>query len=146
MSIWRGNMAAKLRALYDLNIILDVLQRREPFFALSARALASAETGQVEGLIAAHSVTTLFYLITKDQSAEQARVILTQLLEFLKVAAVDQNTIELALNLPYKDFEDAVQMAAAMQAEAQTIVTRNVEDFHSGPLGTLQPGELLTLI
>jgi predicted nucleic acid-binding protein len=139
-------MAARLKVLFDLNIVLDVLQKREPFFTLSAKALASAETGQVDGVIAAHSVTTLFYLITKDQSAQQARTILMQLLEFLKVATVDQRTIELALSLPYKDFEDAVQMAAALQAEVQCLVTRNEGNFQGGPLETLKPGELLALI
>jgi len=63
-------------------------------------------------------VTTLFHLIAKDKSPEQARVTLTSLLQFLKIAPVDQNTIEQALNLPYRDFEDAVQMIAALQVNA----------------------------
>jgi hypothetical protein len=70
-------MAAKLRVLIDLNIILDTLQKREPFYAASARVPACAETGLVDGLVAAHTLTTLFsmmaatgagaqYLITRD--------------------------------------------------------------------------------
>jgi hypothetical protein len=51
-------------------------------------------------LLAAHTLTTLFYLVVKDQSAEQARVALTELLGFLSVAPVDQAAIEQALNLP----------------------------------------------
>src|SRR5205809_809522 len=103
-------MVAALRVLIDLNIILDVLQRREPFYAMSSRVLASAESGQIEGLVAAHSLTTLFYLVTRDQSAEQARIILGELLVFLPVASVDGTVIQQALHLPYRDFEDAVQM------------------------------------
>jgi len=101
--------------LFDLNIVLDVLQERAGFYEFLARLLARAETGKIEGWIAAHAVTTLFYLIAKDRSPEQARVAITSLLQFLKVAPVDQNTIEQALNLPYRDFEDAVQMSAALQ-------------------------------
>ena len=37
-------MATKIKALIDLNIILDTLQMREPFFSTSARVLAEAET------------------------------------------------------------------------------------------------------
>jgi len=108
-------MAGKLRVLIDLNIILDVLQEREPFFAASARVLACAETGLVEGIVAAHTLTTLFYLVAKDQSADRARVALTELLQFLSVGSVEHTTtIEQALNLPYSDFEDAVQMMAAV--------------------------------
>jgi predicted nucleic acid-binding protein len=139
-------MATKLRVLIDLNLILDTLQKREPFYATSARVLACAETGLVEGYVAAHILTTLFYLVAKDQSAEQARVTLTELLQFLSVATVNQSTLEGALNLPYRDFEDAVQMMAAVQAGAQYLVTRNVRDYKAGPLPVLQPAELLTLV
>src|SRR5438067_10625447 len=109
---WKRSMPVTLRVLFDLNIILDVLQRREPFYGMSARAPACAESSQVVGLVAAHSLTTLFYLVARDQSAAQARVIRGELLRFLAVAAVDGSVIEQALNLPYRDFEDAVQMMA----------------------------------
>ena len=139
-------MARKLSALLDLNVILDVLQRREPFYEMSARVLAAAETGLVEGWLAAHSLTTLFYLLARYHSAEQARVALTDLLTFLSVAAVDQTVIEQALNLPYPDFEDAVQMMAAVRSGVQYVVTRDVRDYKAGPLPALQPVELLALV
>ena len=88
--------ADNLQVLFDLNIILDVLQERKDFYDFSARLLAYAETGVIQGWLAAHTVTTLFYLIAKDKSPEQARVTLTSLLQFLKTAPVDQNTIEQA--------------------------------------------------
>jgi predicted nucleic acid-binding protein len=139
-------MAAKLRVLIDLNIILDTLQKREPFYATSARVLACAETGLIDGLVAAHTLTTLFYLMARSQSPDQARVALTELLRFLTVATVDHATIERALNLPYRDFEDAVQMMAAAGAGAQYLVTRDIADYKLGPLPVLQPVELLALV
>ena len=139
-------MARKLKVLIDLNLILDVLQKREPFYAASARVLACAETGVVEGIVAAHTLTTLFCLVARDQSAARARIALTELLQFLSVASVGHATIEQALNLPYSDFEDAVQMMAAVQADAQYLVTRNVQDYKAGPLPALQPVELLALV
>jgi predicted nucleic acid-binding protein len=139
-------MAAEFKVLIDLNVILDVLQRREPFYDMSARVLAAAETGLIEGWIAAHSLTTLFYLVARYQSTEQARVALTDLLTFLSVAAVNHEVIEQALNLPYPDFEDAVQMMAAVRSGVQYLVTRNVRDYGMGPLPVLQPAELLALV
>ena len=139
-------MGSAVKVLIDLNVILDTLQKREPHYALSARVLAHAETGAIQGLVAAHSWTTLFYLYTRDQSSEQARVRLVELLQFLSVAAVDQAVIEQALNLPYRDFEDAVQMMAAVRAGADYLVTRNIQNYKAGPLPLLQPAELLTLI
>jgi predicted nucleic acid-binding protein len=92
-------MAAKPVIFIDLNIILDVLQKRDPFYESSARLLAAVETGQAKGFVASHSITTLFYLIRKDKSAAQARATLTNLLQFIKIAPCDQGTIEQALHL-----------------------------------------------
>ena len=139
-------MAARLKVLFDLNVILDVLQWREPFYEASARALACAETGTVEGWVATHSLPTLFNLLARYGSAERARVAISEVLHFLSVVAVDQAVIEQALHLPYRDFEDAVQMMAAVRTGADYLVTRNVRDFRTGPLPVLLPAELLTLI
>jgi len=134
------------QVLFDLNIILDVLQERKNFYNFSARLLAYAETGRIQGWLSAHSITTLFYLIAKDRSPEHARVTLTSLLQFLKIAPVDQNTIEQALNLPYRDFEDAVQMMAAVRIHADYLLTRNVKDYQPAPLEVIQPVELLAIL
>ena len=64
-------MAAKPAILVDLNVILDVLQHREPHYAASAMVWSAVETRQARGLIAAHSVTTLFYLLARYHSAAE---------------------------------------------------------------------------
>ena len=136
----------KLKVLFDLNIILDVLQERAEFYEFSALLLAYAETGDLQGWVAAHSVTTLFYMIAKDKSPEQARVAITSLLQILRIAPIDQSTIEQALDLPYRDFEDAVQMIAALQIQADYLLTRNVKDYQPAPLAVVQPAELLAIL
>lgn len=139
-------MPDKTSVLIDLNVILDVLQKREPYFNASMRILSKCETGNINGFIASHSLTTLFYLIRKDKSTSDARAIHTSLLQFLKVAPVDQNTIEQALNLEYKDFEDAVQMIAALQCKVDYLITRNIRDYHPSLIPTIQPADLILLL
>ena len=134
------------RALLDVNVILDVLQRRQPFYDDSAAVLAAAETGRLSGLVAAHSVTTLFYLLAKYGSAEQARVHVLDLLSVLGVAAVDGHVLEQALALPYRDLEDAVQMAAARRAGADYLVTQDRAGYAAGPLPARMPAALLALL
>jgi predicted nucleic acid-binding protein len=137
---------AKLRVLIDINVLMDVLQKREPFFDASAQVLSLVENSQIEGFISAHSVTTLMYLLTKDKSQAAAKVILTSMLQFLKIIKVDQSTIEQALNLTCKDFEDAVQMIAALQSNFDYLVTRNPRDYSNSPVFVLQPIELIKII
>ncbi len=139
-------MASKIRALIELNIILDVAQNRQPFLADSRRVLESADAGLFEGLLSAHSVTTLFYLLARYGSPAAARVALTEYLQFLAVATVDQHTIEQALHLSYDDFEDAVAMMTAVHARAQFVVTRNPDHFKRGPLPALTPIEFLAIL
>lgn len=136
-------MTNKPSVLIDINILLDVLQKREPFYEISAAMLALVETGRVKGYVAAHSITTLFYLIKKDRSAAEARATITNLLQFIKIATVDQSTIEQALNLDYRDYEDAVQMISAVQCKADCLITRNVKDYQPALLSVLQPVEFM---
>lgn len=136
-------MARTARILLDINIIRDVLQERIPHYESSSQLLALAENRHIQGLVSAHTMTTLFYLISKDRSPEQARVTLTGLLQFLTVAPVDQDTIEKALALPYKDFEDAVQMIAAVQCKADGLITRNPKDFQPALVPIYQPADFL---
>ncbi len=136
-------MAGKPGVLIDLNVVLDVLQKREPFYEASANLLSAAETGEIDGYIAAHSITTLFYLIQKDNGKAAARAAITNLLQIVKVAPVDQATIEQALNLDLPEFEDAVQMMAAVQCKLDCLITRNIKDYQPALLPVLQPVDFL---
>jgi predicted nucleic acid-binding protein len=136
-------MAERPGVLIDLNIVLDVLQKREPFYEASASLLAAAEAGRIQGFLAAHSVTTLFYLVQKSVSATEARAVLTSLLQFMKIAPIDQSTVEQALNLNFRDFEDAVQMMAAVQCQLDCLVTRNIKDYQSALLPVMQPVDFI---
>jgi predicted nucleic acid-binding protein len=134
------------RILVDVDVVLDVLARRELFFADSAAVLAACETGRCRGVVAAHTITTLHYLLSRHHDEAHARVHITDLLRIVKVARVDSTVIQHALAADLPDFEDAVQMAAAVVAGAQYVVTRNLPHFAGGPLPALQPAELLSLL
>lgn len=139
-------MATPLPVLIDLNIILDAVGEREPFTAASTEVLAAAEHGHIEGFVAAHSVTTFHYLTSRYISPAVAHAQVVDLLQFLTIATVDARVIEKALALSSKDFEDAVQMMAAVYANCAYVVTRDRDGFKAGPLPAVSPAELLALI
>ncbi len=136
-------MANRQAILIDLNIILDVLQKREPFYESAASLLAAAETGKIDGYVAAHRITTLFYLFEKDKGRAEAKAAITNLLQIPKIAPIDQDTIEQALNLDLADFENAVQMMAAVQCKLDCLISRNTKGFQPGLLPVLQPVDYL---
>jgi predicted nucleic acid-binding protein len=127
------------RVLYDTNVLLDVTLKREPFLAASATALDAVGQGQVEGYVAGHAVTTLFYLLHRQLGSTKSRGVLTDLLSKMRVAAVTDAGIRQALGAPFRDFEDAVTHAAAQEAKVEVIVTRNVSDFAKGAIPAVLP-------
>lgn len=50
-----------MKVTVDINVLLDVFQKREPHYAASARALQ----GELIGVFPAHGFTTLYYLDRK---------------------------------------------------------------------------------
>lgn len=137
---------AELRVLLDVNILLDVLAKREPFYNLSAAVWASVESGQAQGLVAAHCVTTLYYRIARHTSRSKAILAVNDLLRVFSVAAVNQAVIYQALAMNWPDLEDAVQAYAAAQARAHYIITRNAADFRVSPVPVVGPSEFLALM
>jgi len=71
---------------------------------------------------------------------------LRELLQFLKIAPVNQNTIDQALNLDYPDFEGAVQMICALQCKAESLITREPSDYEPPLVPVLKPVEFLAAL
>jgi predicted nucleic acid-binding protein len=134
------------RVLVDVNVLLDVLADREPFAADSQAVLARIEAGELEGLVAAHTMTTLHYLLSKHLGKARSRKVLLDLLQILRVVAVDEDRLRHALGLDWADFEDAVQAACAEKAEAQYMVTRDKRGFVKSAVKPISPAELLALL
>ncbi len=135
-----------LRALVDVNVVLDVVARREPHYAASARVWAAIESGRARGLIAAHGVTTLHYLVARQLGAQPAVAVIADLLTVFEIATVDSGVLRAALALGWPDFEDAVQMTAASAAGADYVVTRNVAHFKPGILPVVTPDAFSALV
>jgi predicted nucleic acid-binding protein len=129
----------------DADVILDVLAHRDPHDAGSAAAWAAAEAGAVRGFVAAHSVTTLYYLLSRHADAARASAAVTDLLGVFAVAPVDGDVPRAALALGMADFEDCVQAAAAARADLDHLVTRDPRGFRGCPLAVLTPAELAAL-
>jgi hypothetical protein len=56
----------------DINVLLDVFQKREPHYAASARVVAMIEEGEIDAVFPAHGITTLDYLARKHATRPDA--------------------------------------------------------------------------
>ena len=127
------------RVLADSNVALDLILARQPFAKASAELSALAETGVAEAFISAHAVTTIYYVVRRQEGAAFARQALNSLLRVFKVAAVDDVAIQEALQMPGPDFEDCVTAAAARRSGCSLIVTRDPRGFRASPVRPVTP-------
>ncbi len=127
------------RVLVDINVVLDVLLDRKSDGFGSMRVWRAIETGKVEGLLAAHAVTTVHYFLRKELGSVEAKRTIAALLRVFGVAAVDGSVIQDALRLSWPDFEDSVTASAARLAGCHFIVTRDPKGFRHSPIRVLAP-------
>lgn len=130
-----------MRLLIDINIVLDVVFQR-PGEPASSTLIATCGS-QHQAWLAWHSVATLAYLIERERSRPIAREIVTGLLSWARVATTGHEDAVRALHLQMSDFEDALQISAALACGADYIVTRNGRDFAKSPLPALSPEDFL---
>ncbi len=131
------------RLFFDTNVLLDVLEAREPFLPDSLAVLALARSGRVRGATSALSLAVIAYLKRKEPVDDVVRAF-TALRQFLAVAPLGEKEADLALAAGLPDLEDALQWGSARGWKATHLVTRNTSDFRSVPeLAVLSPGQYL---
>ncbi|MDP9191969.1 MAG: PIN domain-containing protein [Acidobacteriota bacterium] len=130
--------------LVDLNVILDVILDRRPGADSAAALWAAIENGQGRGLIPAHGITTIFYLLEKARGGAFARKGVERLISVFGVAPVNEDVVRRALVLAWPDFEDAVCAAAAEASGCEAIVTRDPSGYPGSPLPVVDPAAALS--
>lgn len=130
--------------LIDANIVLDILEKREPFYEASYDVLSLCASKKIKGYIALHSVSNIFYILRKNYSAENRRRLLLGILKFLQVANIShENTLHALKRNDFTDFEDCLQDECAMQNNADYIITRNTDDFLNSQIPAITPSDFL---
>jgi predicted nucleic acid-binding protein len=130
----------------DGNIVLDVLEERQPHFAASRAVWVQIETGKAAGFLAAHAVATIHYLIRKQLGDAHAREVLSALLTVFQVAVVDEAVLREAVELKGSDFEDAGTAIAGQMSGCDFIVTRDPKGFRHSPVTAMTPEAVLPLL
>ncbi len=133
-----------MRILIDTNVILDILQKREPFFIDSYQALRKAIENDNECLISVSAATDIFYILRKSLgSMQQAKEQIERLAQLVSFADVQGMDIHTALTRAMPDFENAVVDVVAERNEAGYILTRNIKDFADSTMPAILPADFL---
>jgi len=132
-----------MRLLIDANIVLDVLEKREPYWADSAKVWKLCETELADGYITTLTFANMMYVMRKELDPVKIRDVLKKLQLIFRFADFTSADLEKAAEMSWSDFEDATQAAAAERIAADAIITRNVRDFRKSKVIAFTPAELL---
>ena len=128
----------------DTNVLVDLIANRKPFSKFAVKLFSEAEKGKISLYISSHSIATTYYLLKKYISDGELREVLSNLLDFVNVVAVDQDSVKKGLKSKYRDFEDAIQIFSAGSVEnIECIVTRNGKDYKGSEIPVLTPEEMV---
>lgn len=132
-----------MRLLIDANILLDVLENRQPHIEASSIIWKLCEVGRAEGYVSALTFANLVYVMRKELSADQVEEIWKKLRLIFFIADLTEKDMENAATAKWDDFEDAIQSATASRIGADYIVTRNEKDYKSSTVPAISPADLL---
>jgi len=132
------------KVFLDTNIVIDLLEKREPFFNVAAKIFSLADNQVIELYCSALSIANIYYILFRNKTNDDAYEILNELMEFLNILSFSEKTIKLSLqNRSFLDFEDAIQHSTAVDNQMDVIVTRNTNDFKAAKIPVMTSNEIV---
>ena len=132
--------------LIDTNILVDFALDRRPFSESAILLLDHLQSAAIAAYVSWHSISNFHYVVSPVTGDEGTRRLIVDLLEFVSVAETTTDDVRYAASLPMRDFEDALQVAAARACGASHIVTRNSRDYVRSPIPALDAVEAVRLL
>ena len=132
-----------MRVLFDINVVLDIVGSRKPFYDNSKAAFLKVMESGAEPYLAIHAYPTIYYLLGSATTRAKRKGAMDWVFDSFGVASAGQRELAVARSLDMPDFEDALVASAAATAGCDLIITRNVEDFSTSPVTAMSPTEFL---
>jgi predicted nucleic acid-binding protein len=132
-----------LKILLDTNIVLDLLLKREPFCDDALEVFSFIETQEAKGYLCATTITTIYYLISKQLNKSKADKVIEDILQLFNIADVNKDVLKDSIKNNGKDFEDSVIYTSAKYSQIDIIISRDKKGFTKSEILTLEPKEFL---
>ena len=132
-----------MRLFLDTNVLLDGYFQRAGAAASDA-VIARCDGATLSGTIAWHTLSNAFYLVRgHSKSTATALQFINDLLTWADVAQTSKADALWAVQSGMSDFEDALQLSAAISCSADVVITRNTTDFKTSTIPVMTPEEFL---
>ena len=133
-----------MRVLIDTNVILDVLQSREPWYKEGQTIFLAAANHVITGCITAKQAADIHFFSRKqfagqENTDEKARKILAGIFSLFEVLdSLAEDSLN-AIGITNGDYEDAMMIETAARSGMECIITRNTTHFTAGKVPVYTP-------
>lgn len=136
-----------MAVLIDTNVLLNYITNRDDvYLEQSVKIVEMCAKGEVQGYIAFHTLSILWYVLRK-KSSEERRKNLRDICSIFYVAAASQTEIMDAIERDsFEDFEDCLQDKCAKEVGADYIITINERDYYNSEIPAVNPADFLECI
>ena len=131
-----------VRALVDTNVAIDLVLARQPWLAAAQPLWDARDAGLVVVYLPGSVVTDIFYIVRRQADIATAFAAIDLVLGAFGLLTIDAPLLQQARALPGNDFEDNLQIACAINAQLDVIVTRNLADFQLSPVPAIDPPQI----
>ena len=134
-----------MKVLIDTCVIVDILQKREPFYQVAMEILLAISNRKCTGVLTAKSITDIYYILRRSiHNEEEVRRLVRILFTLFEVEDTFSTDCEFALDSPIKDCENAIMVQTASRIGADCIVTRSLKDYKLSSFPVFSPEQFLT--
>ena len=119
-----------MNVMIDTNVVLDDILDRSPNAENAKKISRLVTDAHVNAYLTANCITDIFYIVSKIKDDTIARKTIKNLLLSFDVVSVDGQDCQKAIDMPMRDFEDALAVVCAEKEGLDFIVT-NDKDFLS---------------
>ena len=133
-----------MKVVFDTNIVIDALKPNADFEMDAKHVFQLILLEKITPFICANSLTDIFYILKKIRGMEKAKNIIANLIKTFNVIPLTEKDCANALELPMKDFEDAIIAVCAQRYNADIIISRDIEFLRAGTaVDIITPKQLL---
>ena len=140
-----------MKALIDTNVVVDVLQQRQPWCESGNAIFLAAANHVFDGCLTAKEIADIHFFARKqfrgqDNVDAQARNVVAKLMSLFEVIDTLSADCQTAIGIDNNDYEDAIMIASAQRAGVECIITRNPDHYRAAQISIYDPDAFLKQI
>jgi len=130
-----------MRVFLDMNVVIDFFSGRMGD-SIAEKIVCIGKSSEYEMCISVLTAVNTLYVAQRHYKALKSRDLKT----LFKILPMTPGQWDMAGELKSDDFEDALQMACAIDAQCNVIVTRDISHYAGSIIKVYSPEEFLSLI